>query len=269
MGSTGEIMGLYRIYIDEVGTHDLEHTDDPNNRFLSLTGVVVEANHMLNVIQPEMGRIKRKYFQTDPDIPVIFHRKELVNKRPPFSTLRDPKVEAEFNGELLDALERWQYKAVTVVIDKKALIEQYVVLVYHPYHYCMEVLLERYFRILEAGGNRGDVMVEHRNRREDAKLENSFRRLYDFGTDYVSGERFQTFLTSRNLKIKPKEKNIAGLQLADLIAHPSRREILLENKLIDDPRRIFGDEICEILRASKYHRSSQGRIRGYGKKLLP
>ena len=55
-----------------------------------------------------------------------------------------------------------------------------------------------------------------------------------------------------------------------MVEHRNHREdAKLENELIDDPRRIFGDEICEILRASKYHRSSQGRIKGYGKKLLP
>jgi hypothetical protein len=36
---TTNSMTLYRIYIDEVGNHDLTHADDPNQRFLSLTGV--------------------------------------------------------------------------------------------------------------------------------------------------------------------------------------------------------------------------------------
>jgi hypothetical protein len=60
------------------------------------------------------------------------------------------------------------------------------------------------------------------------------------------------------------------LQLADLIAHPSRREILIENNLLVDNRDIFGDQICAILRQSKYLRHHRtGKITGYGKKLLP
>jgi hypothetical protein len=76
-------MALYRIYVDEVGNHDLTHADDPNQRFLSLTGVILESDYTLSVLQPEMDQIKRDFFQRDPDEPVIFHRKELVNKRPP------------------------------------------------------------------------------------------------------------------------------------------------------------------------------------------
>ncbi len=33
-------MTKYRIYIDEVGNPDLGSSDDPNHRFLSLTGVI-------------------------------------------------------------------------------------------------------------------------------------------------------------------------------------------------------------------------------------
>ncbi len=43
-------MVLYRIYVDEVGTHDLTHVDDPNQRFLSLTGVVLESEYTISVL---------------------------------------------------------------------------------------------------------------------------------------------------------------------------------------------------------------------------
>lgn len=86
-------MALYRIYIDEVGTHDLTHADDPNQRFLSLTGVVLESDYTIRVLLPEMDQIKRDFFQHDPDEPVIFHRKELVNKRTPFHPLNDLETE--------------------------------------------------------------------------------------------------------------------------------------------------------------------------------
>ena len=115
-------MALYRIYVDEVGNHDLTHADDPNQRYLSLTGVILESSYTLNVLKPEMDEIKRRFFQRDPDEPVIFHRKEMVNKRPPFDTLRDSDTEQEFNTVLLSALTRWDYNIVTVVIDKKNIV---------------------------------------------------------------------------------------------------------------------------------------------------
>ncbi|NCP16721.1 DUF3800 domain-containing protein [bacterium] len=262
-------MSLYRIYIDETGNHDMTHADDPNQRFLALTGVILESEYNTSAFQPELEAIKRQFFKHDPDTPVIFHRKEIVNRRPPFEPLRDADVETHFNQVLLEGLERWQYKAITVVIDKKAHRDQYSVWRYHPYHYCLAVMLERFVLFLHYGNHRGDVMVESRGRVEDEKLEDSFRRLYQNGTDHVPAERWQERLTSAELKVKPKTANIAGLQLADLIAHPSRREILLDYKLIADNRDTFGNKICAILREDKYLRSRSGQIPGYGKKLLP
>ena len=263
-------MALYRIYIDEVGTHDLTHADDPNQRFLSLTGVILESDYTLRVLQPEMDHLKREFFQRDPDVPVIFHRKEMVNKRPPFEPLRDAETEQRFNLELLTALARWDYRVITVVLDKKSHRDQYQVWHYHPYHYCMAVLLERFVLFLHYGSHRGDVMVESRGGNEDGKLKDSYSRLYERGTDNIPPERWQERLTSSELKVKPKSANIAGLQLADLIAHPSRREVLIEHQLIVDDRDIFGNQICAILCQSKYNRKRlTGQIEGYGKKLLP
>jgi hypothetical protein len=216
-----------------------------------------------------MDALKREFFQYDPDEPVIFHRKEMINHRYPFHALRDKKVEKLFNQSLLDALNTWQFHAITIVLDKKAHCEQYVVWRHHPYHYCMEVLLERFVLFLHYGNQHGDVMVESRGRKEDEKLEESYRRLYKNGTDYIPAERWEERLTSGQLKVKPKSANVAGLQLADLIAHPSRREILIENKLISDDRDTFGDKITSILLETKYVRSRNGEINRYGKKLLP
>ena len=101
------------------------------------------------------------------------------------------------------------------------------------------------------------------------RLKVSFNRLYNEGNNFVKSEVFQQRLTSCQLKVKPKANNVAGLQLADLIAHPSRREILIEeNKITPSRVDIFGDKITKILQI-KYHRSWDGKIKGVGKKLLP
>jgi hypothetical protein len=76
--------------------------------------------------------------------------------------------------------------------------------------------------------------------------------------------RFQVVLTSRQLKVKPKQNNIAGLQLADLIAHTSRNEILIENGLIDKHHSPFAAQLIPIL--SGKNDQAEGRL--YGKKLL-
>lgn len=99
-------MSLYRIYIDETGNLDLTHADDPNQRFLALTGVILESEYNAKTLKPDIDSIKRDFFQLDPDEPVIFHRKEMVNHRPPFHVLKDKRIKKHFNQVLLDALTR-------------------------------------------------------------------------------------------------------------------------------------------------------------------
>ena len=113
-------------------------------------------------------------------------------------------------------------------------------------------------------------MVEARGGVEDKQLEASYTRLYENGDKYISSETLQRNLTSSQLKVRKKSQNICGLQLADLLAHPSRREVLMDNGLIEDKREVFGDKITEILRESKYYRNNNtGEIDRCGKKLLP
>jgi hypothetical protein len=97
-------MRKYRIYIDEVGNPDLESSDNPNHRFLSLTGVILDLAHVEKVVHPEMEAIKRKFFHSHPDDPVVFHRKEMLNARAPFDALKDDGVRQQFDEELLKLL---------------------------------------------------------------------------------------------------------------------------------------------------------------------
>jgi hypothetical protein len=108
-------MGLYRIYIDEVGNHDLVHAEDPNQRFLSLTSVVLESQYALHTLRPEPEQRKREFFQVDADEPVIFHRKNMVNKRGSFSQMvmlprhidRDPRMSINERWKCLQVMQDW------------------------------------------------------------------------------------------------------------------------------------------------------------------
>lgn len=254
----------YRLYVDEVGNSDLESSDNPNHRFLSLTGIILDLAHVQDVVHPQMEALKTKYFRSHPDDPVIFHRKEMVNAKPPFECLRDPDVRDRFNEELLGYMRSWEYTVLTVCLDKKNHKETYTTWRYDPYHYCLAVLLERYFFFLDRLETVGDVMAESRGGKEDRRLKASFHRLWEKGTEYRTPEEFQKVLTSCQLKVKSKSNNVSGLQLADLIAHPSRNEILLERGFLERELAPFSQRIVEILQG-KYDR--QG-IRIFGKKFL-
>ena len=256
------------MYVDEVGNSDLNASDDPNHRYLSLTGVIIELEHVAQTLHPELETLKVRFFGSHPDEPIILHRKDILNKKYPFHSLKDPPKEAEFNQEILLILRETDYVVLTAVIDKLRHRERYKIWRYDPYHYCMAVLAERYVLWLHRYGVKGDVMAESRGGKEDRRLKDSFDHIFINGTDYLDADRFRLHLTSRRLKVKPKSQNIAGLQLADLLAHPSFRSTLARHERRELPEN-FGGLISAILEESKYDRSTDGRIEGYGRKVLP
>ena len=258
-------MTKYRMYVDETGNSDLKHTDDPNHRFLSLTGVIVDLAHIRETVHPEMEALKVRYFNSHPDEPVILHRKEMVNRRSSFRSLRDDEIRREFDQDLLRRLREWEYSVITVCLDKKKHAETYGGRNNDPYHYCMEILLERFNFWLNRRGAKGDVMAETRGGKEDRRLKNEFRNLWTCGTDRVNPEQFQASLTSRDLKTKTKAANISGIQLADLLANPSRSQILAERGLLGRRLGEFTEKIIAILEA-KYDDSDETGGRG---KIFP
>jgi hypothetical protein len=254
----------YRLYIDEVGNSDLESSDNPNHRFLSLTGVILDLPYVARILHPQMERLKTEFFGSHPDEPVIFHRKEMINAKHPFETLKDKDVLRSFDAKLLDFLKSWDYTVMTVCLDKKNHKETYSIWRYDPYHYCLAVLLERFVFFLNRKRRFGDVMAESRGGKEDDRLKKSFSRLFEQGTQFVSPLQFQNALSSRQLKVKPKANNVSGLQLADLVAHPSRNEILNEHGLLGREIAPFARSVITILQ-TKY--DGQG-TRIFGKKFI-
>jgi hypothetical protein len=238
----------FRIYIDEVGNPDLESSEDPNHRFLSLTGVILDLDYVQQIVHPQMENLKGKYFSSHPDEPVVFHRSEMVNGLAPFQSLRDPEVRRNFDDELLRLLDAWDYRVISVCLDKKKHKETYTVWRYDSYHYCLAVLLERFVFFLNRRASRGDALAESRGGKEDRRLKAAYTRLWEHGTDFVGPDQFQRALTSKQLKVKLKTNNVSGLQLADLLAHPSRNEILKDQDLLHKELAPFAQRIVAILR---------------------
>lgn len=259
---------VYRLYIDESGDHTYAHLDMPERRYLCLVGCFFDLAVYRQGFQPQIEALKNKYFEHDPDEPVVLHRSKLINKKGPFKVLQNTTIEDIFNTELLALVQNASFSIIAVVIDKRAHIERYGDSAWHPYHYCLTALLERYCGYLNFTNQRGDVLAESRGGREDLQLKAEYRHIYETGVYHRSAAWFQKALTSREIKLKPKSKNIAGLQLADIIAHPIKQEILYEKGCIVAVNPGFGSQLCQVL-AGKYNRQVYtGEVWGYGKKFL-
>jgi hypothetical protein len=89
----------YRIYIDETGNPDIESSENPLHRYLGLTGVIIDLETSKHILTQRLDEIKRKYFSIEYDEPIILHRKEIIQKKPPFTVLTDIEIEKSFNAD--------------------------------------------------------------------------------------------------------------------------------------------------------------------------
>ena len=260
---------MYRLYIDESGDHTFQNLTVAERRYLALVGCLFLLEEYQQTFQPSLEALKAKHFrQSDPDEPVILHRKEIVNKSGPFGVLASRETEAAFNDDFLSLLVESQFKVIAVVIDKETHISRYGDAAWHPYHYCLTALLERYCGYLNFINKRGDVLAESRGKAEDLQLKQAYQHIYRSGTNFRAPEWFQRALSSHEIKLKPKWKNVAGLQLSDLIAHPVKQSILAERGVVAARQDTFGQQICARLESKFNRQVYSGVIWGYGKIFL-
>jgi hypothetical protein len=254
-------MRRYRLYVDESGDHTYSFANDPDRRYLGLTGIAIEQEYYRTKFQPELESLKQVHFPHSPDDPVVLVRRRIIAKQGPFGRLSDPAKNVAWGKAILEFIRQAQCVLFTVVIDKQDHLAQYGNAAYAPFSYCMLVLIGRLRGFLHTHGGQADVMVESRGAKEDRGLQQAYDDQYRRVTRCMSGAEFQRVLTSKYIKFRRKEHNIAGLQLADLIATPSKVAILAANHrpLVAPPSRFSLRVEQEIRR--KYNQ--------YGRVFLP
>lgn len=264
----------YRLYIDESGTPSFEDVNGVDRQFLCLTGVIVKIEDVKDILHPKMEELKMKFFSNHhPDEPVILHRDDIVKKAKQFWPLRDPVLNDEWESDLNAFIVSIPFTAISVVADKRSLKTKYGASAHHPYLYILNMILERYVRFLEDNQSSGDVVAESRGSREDQLMRTEYERLYSSGTYYVSSGRFQQRLTSQKIKVKTKENNIAGLQLADLLCHPLKYRLLHHYKKNDRDLGSFATKLCSSLIKegklfSSVNRIGIRKVIGFGLKFI-
>jgi len=101
------------------------------------------------------------------------------------------------------------------------------------------------------------ITAESRGRKEDNDLIYVFNHLQLNGNEYIP-----TFQNITNLWMAKKDKNLAGLQIADLAAYPIATKILEPQK---------ANPVFDLIKAKICHgpESKNNTIYGYGLKVFP
>lgn len=251
----------YRLYIDESGDHTYNLLNEPSHRYLALLGVWFRQADDYVAFADDLDKFKRELFGPRPDKPVILHRSDIINRKGPFGLLREAGIRARFDAGLLEIIRYARFTMLCVVIDKKAQLAKQTSS-FHPYHYCLAAMLDRYSMWLNYKNAVGDVMAESRGREEDLQLKQAYRRVYESGTLLFDRHHHQRALTSRDIKLRRKVDNIAGLQLANVLAHPVKQACLLESNLIADTGEAFGKEVCRAVQQKFNINRWRGQVEG-------
>jgi len=108
-------------------------------------------------------------------------------------------------------------------------------------------------------------MAESRGKTEDFELKKVYSTLYTKGTRHKSDKFFQQYLTAKEIKIKPKEKNVAGLQLSDILANPLKKYTLLRRNILNEPdEAVYWLKVVDVAKDKLDRREKDNKVDGYG-----
>lgn len=257
-----------RLYLDESGDHNVKRLDEPARRYLALVGVWFMQRPDYTAFADALEAFKRSVFGPRPDEPVILHRADMVGRLGPFVILHNPVERDRFNSGLLKLVVDAPFMLVCAVIDKLEYQTRYSTPL-HSYHVCLAEMLDRYAQWLEDHGAVGDVMVEARGKAEDRSLLVAYQQIYGTGRLAFDRARNRQVLTSKELKFRDKDANIAGLQLADILAHPVKQWVLVQRGRIVDPGETFGRRLVRAAEGKFLRDERTGKLDGNGVIWLP
>jgi hypothetical protein len=211
------------VFIDESGDANLTNVD-PRFPILNLVCVLVQKTHYFNAVVPGLSRLKQRFFQTDD---VVLHDSDLRRMQGACSLLRTPDTQAACQAAISDWISALEFQIITACIDKEALVRRYAH-PFDPYDLAIRFCLERMSQWLASRMPRGhitQICFESRGKRQDRQADLEFNailakqsRLGTTSTDFSTHPMEALFI--------PKHANVAGLQLADLIARPLARHCL-------------------------------------------
>jgi|GEM_PF-1218306 len=258
----------YRMFIDDTGNVDNAATNDVQRRFAGITGVILELDYLRETFEAGFLRLKERHFGlTGKGRPPVLHLRQMKRGAGAFKVLTDANARAKWEAACLRMYNKAEYTVITTCIDKVAFYAAYPKWQGSVYEMLVGDAIERYFYFLRYKGV-GDVMAEAINKDKDNELKELYRRFYERGTDHIKAERLQKVLTSKEIKIQPKEADVQGLQMADLLASTcsSHCRRMYDNGPVYDA---FAMQVADVVEEYKFYRNSKGAPNGYGRIWRP
>ena len=201
----------YVVYVDESGDHSLASIN-PEFPVFVLALCVIHKRHYAEKIIPAVEKLKFNYFGHDS---VVLHEHDIRKQKGDFAFLSHLPTRLEFVGQLSSIMVASNFILIACVVDKTRMSKSEGAST-NPYHIALDICLESLRGFLAEKKQdhlQTHVVVECRGKKEDRELELEFRRICD-------GNNARNRQLPFDVVFADKKTNLAGLQLADLVARP-------------------------------------------------
>jgi len=239
------------MFLDESGDHSLDKIDLSYPMFV-LAGCIFDFDYYSAVAEPKINELKIKHFGK---IDVILRSYDIRKQKGSFSSLVDRKKREAFYVDLDNLVKSFDFKIIAAGINKSKLKNQY-----HepdnPYNLCLQFILERAVMFLGRSNDKLIFRIESRETHNDRKLAEVYEKFRLIDHQYFKKEEIQSKIV--DFSFNQKIQNIAGHQVADLMAYPIGVSILDSNR---------ENSAFEIVK-TKFH-SKNGVYQNYGLKIFP
>lgn len=245
------------MFLDESGDHSLDKIDNTYPMFV-LAGCIFDFDYYSNVAEPKINELKIKHFdKTD----VILRSYDIRKQKGAFSCLVDKKKREEFYNDLDILMKSLDFKIIAAAIHKTKLKNRY-----HdpdnPYNLCLQFILERSIMFLGRTKEKLIFRIESRETHNDRKLAEVYEnfRLYDHlkPNEEILFKKEEIQSKFADFSFNQKIQNIAGHQIADLVAYPIGVAVLDEKR---------ENKAFEIVK-EKFH-CKNGEYKNCGLKIFP
>lgn len=262
-------MSLFRMFIDDTGNVHTRTSNHPQSRYAGIVGVIFEMDYLRSTFEPSFSKLKTRHFGIDLNgVPPVLHLREMKKAMREFRYLSNECCRKRWEHDVMRMYTVAAYTVIFVAVDKVAFYAAHPDWQGSVYKLLVGNAIERYFYFLRARRGTGDVLTEATNSTLDEELKDLYKAFYENGTDHIPGATLRTRLSSKEVKIKPKSANLAGLQLADLLAATcfSHSKRIYADGPEYDP---FAMRVAELIESHKFYRDTKGNPHGYGRVWRP
>lgn len=212
------------LFIDETGDHSLSKIDSSYPIFV-LSGVIIDDDYHSDELTAQLDAFKMKHFATTD---IVLHSKEMTHPQSARSSrymkFMDAGFRRKFYKDFERLLEKLDISLVACVIMKSKHFAKYGLEAKDPYLLSFDNLINRLVFDLDDSA-KGNIVAESRNSVLDNQLEIAYLTTRVEGTNKVQAAEIKLKLESA-ITFKQKSDNIAGLQIADMVASPLARHFL-------------------------------------------